>query len=340
MANRMIHTPSYLATADIDKYWTSSAASASIDTGWYKSSGVSGGGGVTRTWTGGGVAGWTVGFRFKYTTTVTSTAYVVEFYDGTIIHTSLSFVQSTGIFALRRGTTVLLTSTTPLSVNTEYNVELQTTIADSGGVGILKVDGVTDSVINSSSLDTRNAGNASSDGITFLGSAVNGLWLKDIYINDNSGGVDDTFWGPVTVATLTPSADGGGGGGGTNDWTPLSSTNVSNVDDATPDDDTTYNATSTNGDIDTYTMTNTGYASGTVKGVEWVADVRRTDSSATARVAPVYRISSTNYVRTDIVPTTTYRLQPQVDRLSPATSSAWTVSELDGIEVGYKRSAA
>ena len=158
---------------------------------------------------------------------------------------------------------------------------------------------------------------------------------KDIYVNDNTGGVDDGFWGPISVVTMRPTAAGDKA-----QWTPLSSTNVSNVDDTTDDGDTTYNATSTLNQIDSFVMADTGYAAGTVKGVEVVMDARRTDASATARLAPLWRIGSTDYVGSDLIPRSTYLFLRALYRLSPATSAAWTVSELDGAELGYKRTAA
>jgi hypothetical protein len=268
---------------------------------------------------------------------------VWQWIDGTTAHMELRFNAVAGVFTTTRATTALQTGTTVLIIGTEYYVEWQVVIADAtNGVSILKIDGVVDAGINASDLDTRNAGNASADRF-ILGcgrTSFGYMYIQDIYVNDNSGGADDTFWGPVEVVTLTPSADGGGGGGGTNDWTPLSSTNVSNVDDAAADGDTTYNATSTNGDIDTFTMTDTGFASGTVKGVEWVGELRRVDASSTARVAPVLRISGANYVGADITPRTSYLFANERWRLQPVGGTpAWDVSTLDAIEVGYKRTA-
>lgn len=328
MTNRMIHTPSYLAAADFTKYWTQQT-SMHLVSGWY--SRQTGGAYLQKTLD--SQSGWTVGFRFKYEATPAA-AILVQLQDSGTVHCDLRFNGTTGCFYVTRAGTTLLTSTTALNQSTEYYIEIKFVVADTG-TAIMYIDGVVDSVINSTSVDTRNGANASANILQLFGTNTGTLYMKDIYVNDNAGGVDDTFWGPIAVATLTPSSAGNKA-----EWTPSASTNVSNVDDTTPDDDTTYNATDVNAEIDSFVMTNTGYASGTVKGVEVVLDVRRTDASSTARVAPLWRISSTDYPGTDMVPTTTYLLQSQRYRQSPATASAWTVSELDGAECGYKRTAA
>jgi len=341
MANRMIHTPTFLATARIGEYWFTVSSTIAVSSDWYVAGSNTLSADLSRVFD--SQAGWTIGFKFKYTIAGTPLTPLVQWIDGTTAHMELRLNATTGIFTTTRNGTLVQTGTTVLTMNTEYYVEWRVVIADAtNGVSILHVDGVPDGGINASNLDTRNAGNASADRVVLscYRYTVGDIRFKDIYINDNSGGVDDTFWGPIEVATLVPSADGSGGGGGTNDWAPLSSTNVSNVDDAAADGDTSYNATSTNGDIDTFTMTDTGFASGTVKGVEWVGELRRVDASSTARVAPVLRISGTNYVGTDITPRTTYLMPSERWRLQPVGGTpAWDVSTLDAIEVGYKRTA-
>lgn len=329
MVNRMIHTPSYLATATAGEYWTHSAAV--ITAGWYTN--VSGNRAFDMTLD--AQSGWTIGFRMSYAGTNTSWQ-LVQLFDGTTLHCDLRINQTTGLLFVTRNGTTIATGTTALASATEYYIEVQFVIADSpSGTAIVKIDGVTDPGINSTSLDTRNAGNASANVVSFFGTNAAGAQIKDIYINDNAGGVDDTFWGPIAVATLTAT-----GAGNSATWDPLSSTNVSNVDESAMDGDTSYNSTSTNSETDSFVASNTGYASGTVKGVEWAAEMRRLDASGTARVARVYRISSTDYVGSDLVLQTSYRVVTERTRVSPATTSAWTVSELDGMEIGYRRTGA
>lgn len=331
MVNRMIHTPSFLSNSAIQEYWSSTTSPVGIAAGgWYF--GV--GGTNTYSMYFDSQTGWTIGWRMKWTGPAGGTTTLLELADiNGVQHCTLRLAAATGIIDFTRAGTQLLASSTPLSMNVEYYLELQVTIADSGGVAIFKVDGVTDSVINSSSLDTRNGGLASAARVTFYAQGNAAVYLKDIYINDNSGGVDDTFWGPITVMTTQPI------GAGISSWTPSAGSNYQNVDDATTDGDSTYNETSTNGHVDTYAMSNSTYSAGTIKGVEWAAEHKRTEASASARLAPVLRIGGTDYVGSDFQPRMTYRFSTQRYRVNPATSSAWTFSDIDGMEAGIKRTA-
>jgi hypothetical protein len=339
MANLLINTPSYFATADMLKYWTQyTAGGMGVTSGWYAF--ITGAGYPTFSKAFPAQSGFTVGFLFKHSGAGAASSQVVEFLDVTgTTHCDLRFNPSSGVFSMTRnnGGTLLLTGTTILAANTEYYIEFQVVIADSGGVGILHIDGSVDAGVNSSSLDTRNGGSASAATVKFWFVGSSGIHsFKNIYINDNSGGVDDTFWGPITVATSVVT-----GAGNKAQHAPSAGSNYQNVDDATPNDDTDYNSTSTNGHIDTFVMSDTGYSAGTVKGIEWVADVKKVDASGTARVAPVFRIGGADYVGADISPSTSYLLLNQRSRLQPVGGTpAWDVSTIDAMEVGIKRTAA
>jgi hypothetical protein len=327
MANLMIHTPSILVASESEKYWNAVSGQRGITNGWYGKGVV----GSTFSKYINPVSGVTVGCLFKNDV---STPTLVALSESGTNHCDLRFSAATGKFTVTRNGTLLATGNTVLSPRTEYYVEIQFVISDTVGTAILHIDGVLDTGINATNLDTRNGATGVCNAISFQG--LDTEQFKDIYINDNTGGVDDGFWGPISIVTMRPE-----GAGNKSQWTPSAGSNYQNVDDTTTNSDTDYNATSTNGNIDTYAMSDTGYASGTVLGVEWVADVRKADPSATARVAPVLRIGGTDYVGSDINPTTTYLLQNQRFRLQPvAGTPAWDVATLDAMEVGIKRTAA
>jgi hypothetical protein len=339
MVNRVIHTPSFFTSdAAMNEYWSGgqSRTEIGVTNGWYNCGSAASAGTLTMLLSG-SQTGVTAGFKFHYLNAAGSGQVVFRVDDpGGNSHCDLRINGVTGIWTVTRNGTLLLTSTTPLALNAEVYVEIQFVVADSGGVAILKVDGVTDSVINSSALDTRNAGSGTIGSVAVVLNTPTGCRneVRDLYVNDNTGGVDDTFWGPIVVTTQVVI------GAGTHaDHTPSAGSNYQNVDDAEPDGDSTYNSTATLNAIDTFAMSDNGYSAGTVKGVEVVLEQRKTDSSAATRVAPVFRISGTDYVASDISPSTTMRLDRVQVRLSPATAAAWTVGELDGMEAGYKRTA-
>jgi len=56
-------------------------------------------------------------------------------------------------------------------------------------------------------------------------------------------------------------------------------------------------------------------------------------------VGPVSRIGGVNYDGTGTVVGSDWTFQRDIKRVSPATSTAWTVSEIDGAEFGVKVTA-
>lgn len=333
MGNLMIHTPTYFDTTRHVEYWQTSNNIRVLSNAY---AGSNGGASGTLRFPGVSATGFTAGFNFRWVGSTGGTASIFGLFEGSVLHCDLRFNATTGQWTVTRNATVLLTSTTVLAPDTDYYIEIQFVIHDTTGVAILKIDGSTDSVINSSVLDTRNANTGVANAVEYeLHSTGVDTRISHMYLNDNTGGADDTFWGPIVVASQIVS-----GAGAHAEWTPLSSTNASNVDEAAADGDTTYNATSTLNELDTFAVSSTGYSAGTVKGVEWAAELRRTDASSTARIAPVYRVSGTDYVGSNITHQSDYRIRTERKRLNPDTSAAWTVAQLNSsTEIGYKRTA-
>ena len=88
-------------------------------------------------------------------------------------------------------------------------------------------------------------GDTASDG-------VDQWWCDDVYVCDDTGGVNDDVLGPIEVVPLLP--DGNGTYSNLTGQDADKTDNYLNVDEATPDDGTTYNGSATEGDEDTYTM--------------------------------------------------------------------------------------
>lgn len=288
----------------------------------------------------GAQATWVVGFAYKIAN-FSATRSVLSLFDGTVCHVTLA-IDTAGNLRVYRNTlasgTLLATGTTVLTANTFAYLELLITISDTVGVVQAQINGDAETFTfvtgTSSTQDTRNGGNATANIVSFGGgssSTVN-VDYDDVYIHDGSGGVDDTFWGDVRL--IAKSVDGAGNH---TDFTPSTGSNWQNVDDATPDDDATYNESSTVNHIDSMTTAALG-VTGTVKSVGVSLYARKTDAGA-ASLAPLWRISGTDYAGTGVAASTDYRYKTQLYRVSPATSSAWTTSEIDGAEVGYKRTA-
>ncbi len=160
-----------------------------------------------------------------------------------------------------------------------------------------------------------------------------GNYIDDLYVLSGTGGTLTTRIGPCRVVGIVSST----GDGSVAQFTPSTGTdNGAMVDDSTPDDDTTYNASTTIGFIDTYNFAAVGYT-GTVKGVGIRNDCKA--DSGVAGIRNVSRISSTNYFSSAIALTSSYTICINIQELSPATAGAWTVSEIDGAEFGLEHNS-
>lgn len=115
-------------------------------------------------------------------------------------------------------------------------------------------------------------------------------------------------------------------------WTPSASTNVSNVDDAVPDDDTTYNSATSSGLFDSYNTANPTYAGGlTLVAVLPVAHLRLTDGGFASTVKLGLRESSTNVVGSDISLATAYATK--MDRQTSKPSGGdWDTTAANAVE--------
>jgi len=335
MANRFLDGFDHYATADLTRMWSSLVSGPTIT-----ANGRNGGSCLEMANFARGVvknldsqATWIIGFAFRTSALPANFAngQFVTFIDTGTSHVDFRLGPAGTIQATRHGT-ALGTGTAVIAVDTWTYLEFKVTISDTVGVVVTKVNGVTD--LNLSSQDTRNGANASANIIQIIanGSASATIRLDDLYIHDGTGGVDDDFWGDIRI--VAKSVDGAGNSA---QFTPSTGSNWQNVDDATPNGDTDYNESSTVNHIDSMTTAALG-VTGTVKGVNLLAYARKTDAGV-GSLAPLWRISGTDYPGTGVALSTDYTYVSQLYRVSPATSSAFTTSEIDGAEIGYKRTA-
>jgi hypothetical protein len=156
-----------------------------------------------------------------------------------------------------------------------------------------------------------------------------GFHLSDLILQASNTGTDTPF-GDRAVQLILPN-----GAGGDTGFTPLSGANYTNVDEAPSDGDTSYVYSSTPGTKDTYTLQDLPVAADAVEGIVWKSVARKTDAG-TRTIAPVLRISATDYVGTTQNPSTSYSGYFQAYAQNPATSAAWTPSDVNGLEAGQE----
>jgi FlaG/FlaF family flagellin (archaellin) len=204
-----------------------------------------------------------------------------------------------------------------------YEVKVDGTIyctATSGDTAYVTEEDVTGVVLQGSG-DTGSGTSALFDSVLIwdtTGSAP---------FNDSLG---TTRW---WTQTLRPN-----GNGSTNNFLGSDSNSTDNyllVDDTTADGDTTYSQSQATSDIDLYDFDNLPAICDNVLACNSVAIWKKTTADAlTSR--QLTRISSTNYEGDNISPTTGYTWNQRIMVNSPATSSAWGNSEVDGAQFGVK----
>jgi hypothetical protein len=157
------------------------------------------------------------------------------------------------------------------------------------------------------------------------------MYYDDVYLADNTGTINNTIILDCRVQTLLPTADTA-----QKDFTPLSgSDNYAMVDDETPDGDTTYVYTATDGHKDLYEVENLDENSKTVYAVSSFAVAKKTDVDYVSLNCIV------DSGGTESSPAGTglgldYILCEEVIETDPATSSAWTPAAVNGLKVGFE----
>lgn len=268
-----------------------------------------------------------VGFAFNTTGgTVTDGWGPLRIIEGSTVHLLVAASSSSPqVLSVYRGTTLLGTGTISFPLNTWVYVEFSFTIHDSAGAYELKINEV--SSVSATGVDTKNGGTGTVDTIE-LKSPPATAYYDDVYIKS-----DTTFLGDCRVERLLPS-----GNGNSSSWVGSDGNSTDNyalVDETSPNGDTDYVKSTTLNAVDSYALADLATASGTVHGVQYLAYLRKDDAGSRS-AAPLVRIGSTDYPGTAVALGNSYVYLREVKETSPATATAWTISEINGMEYGAK----
>lgn len=270
----------------------------------------------------------THGFRWKPSSITART--IAGYFEGATEHLRFA-LNADGSITVSRAGTALTGGTsaagTIVANGTWWEIEFSGLISDTVGTFEVRVNGV--SVLSGSGQDTRNGGavgtintwrfttsGATDDFDDWYGSPASADWKSN----------------PRAIGQL-PNSDGG-----VLQWTcSTGTTHYVLVDDATPGGDTDYVSDSTSGNRDTYGYPAVGVGSGsTVYGVMIRIWARKDDAGART-ITGVVRIGSTNYDNgTTYALTSSYAPYEPLWTTDPSTSSAWSVSGVNGAEYGIK----
>ena len=239
-------------------------------------------------------------------------------------------VTSTWGLEIRRGTTVIATSAASnvIAQNAWFYIEVQVTISDTVGSVEVRLNGSSTPVVSFTG-DTKNGGTSSNiDAVEWMcgDNSIPG-YTDDIYILNSSGSSNTTFLGDCRVQTLFPN-----GAGNATGLTPSTGSNWQTVDEAPPSS-SDYSGSPTSGARDTYSLTDLIAGTASIKGVKLSTFMHKSDSG-TIQMKPALRVGSTNYYGSSRTLASSMTGYTDLYDTSPATSSAWTASEVNGSEAG------
>ena len=241
---------------------------------------------------------------------------------------------------------ILGTTTFTLTANTWHYIEFKfkvTSSTSSGDVEIYVDNDLKLSVAASS--NTQATANAYATHMQLSGSSVptlsgggSGVWyIDDIYILDSSGSYNTSRLGPVRVTTLFPSGNGnssqllGSDGNSTNNYLLVD-------ENTAPNSDTDYVGSATVGQKDTYAYDDLPATATDVYAINIQSMARKTDTGA-RDFNPVIRTGSTDYDQSAVSLSAGYLLYRKIVEENPNTTAPFTVSEVNGMEVGFKVNA-
>lgn len=223
-------------------------------------------------------------------------------------------------------------------IDTAKHVEVRIkTAADPDGRFEIKVDGTSvlsvsgGANLNEGTFEVVEVGKVS--GVTTVdGDTVVGDGVYDNFVID-----DAAFPGVTKIQMINPN-----GAGNSAQWAPSTGNNYECVDEAPPDF-ADYVKTNTIGDQDLYAMSDLAISPDSIKCVQVETSIRTLGIPSPQHIAHVLRIGTTNYQGADTAipgPSASdeggYKTLQTVWENSPATASAFTESEVNGMEAGVK----
>lgn len=250
-------------------------------------------------------------------------------------HVSIGLNSNGSITAYRGNVGGTTLGTSALSVWTSsagfFYIEVKVLISATVGTVDVHINGV--SVLSLTGQNTKGGSTTSFTYIALGGAfGVFNQQVDDLYVCDGSGAQNNTFLGDCRVDVQMPTAPGSNNGSTPSTGTDRSAT----IKEIPPDGDTTYNAISSTGVLDTVdhaAMVNTGH---TLFGVA-ISIYSKKSAAGVCSAEPMILLGGTLYAGTTTQPqNTTYGYFSQIYDTDPS-GSAWTESNFNSMEVGYER---
>ncbi len=280
------------------------------------------------------IVGWAV--KTEVAVDVTPDEHMIAFNTGSQQQIVIEKSSTDNKIRIFRDTTELAVSSNTFDFTTGFfPIEVKVTISQTVGAVDVRVDGVSE--VSVSGVDTQAHASVSTvNRIRFWGfvgdaSPVKTTWIDDIYILDDTGSSNNDFLGDTKIVTLNPDASGNYSeltrfGGGSN--------NFEAVDEAQPDDDTTYNHSATATNKDSYGFDNITTSS--IFAIQAVGCLRRSEVGFKS-LKLFTRIGGTDYFgSSEPMILDDYRNHIKIWEENPDTAAAWVAAGVNGAEFGVE----
>lgn len=288
---------------------------------------------------------------FRFDTFPSTTVAIMAFSDGTAVFPSIRYESGTNTLAVfDLNNTKVGSSSAALNLGQWYRLELE--YLDGFGAGD-STSAYLDGVAFASNVQAGDmfGGDVLQFGI--LAAATADMYIDDIAVNDDTGTAQTGLPGSGAIVHLKPNAAGDNNGFATAvGGTAGAANNFTRVSETTPDDTTSYNNTTATGTttIDDFNVTDSATAGiPSASAITLVQVGQRAGSSATTTASIVTRIKgqaagTTTESASIPVNTTAFNTHatatPKTHALTaytnPQTSTAWTTTSLDSMQIGYR----
>ena len=240
-------------------------------------------------------------------------------------------VETTGILAVYRGSTVLGRSSVPVITAGAWNhIEMKVFFSQTVGTVEVRVNGT--AKIELTAQDTCNTANVECSQIRFNSSGVmSTYYIKDLLIWNDSGSLNNDFMGDCQIVSLIPDGDD------TLNWTPSTgSTGYDLINETTPDDTDYIAADSTPPAESIFTLSDLDPEVVTVKGLMTFVRALKTDGgTANLQVSLVSGVDED--AGSDRPITVTATTWSDISETDPATAASWTPLSVNAAKLKIDR---
>jgi hypothetical protein len=287
---------------------------------------------------------------------VNDSSVLLEFRDASNKVNISLICQSTGVLDVFRGdcvsgTLLVSTSTPAIVVESFQHIEVQATFSATVGAVEVRVNGVVVASVTGANtvasgselLGFSTDASAETSQITLSGRNDHAgaenlgsleVYFDDVYAYDTTGSFNNSWLGDRRVYTLFPDQDTAQA-----DWTPLSGTGFSNINDPV-DDDTSYISTGIPGSPSEtrsdFELDDLPETTGLVSAVMLVSRAKKLEAGAAdLRVGIISNSTEVEGATHPLNPT--YTQHHDVFEYDPDTGAAFTTTAIDALQISVRR---